>query len=165
MAADGSGATSHDVRIAERLAAWPGVTRERADCGTGVALAAGGVQIMHLHGGGAAELRLTRSVIDRLGPALADSGRVAIRPGREWIVVGLDADSDRSLVISLASVAIKACVPDPASGGAAPRTWAPCSAAAGGIPPERLAALVTAGGGSPMPLSQFPLLHRAGRDT
>jgi hypothetical protein len=125
-----------------------------------VALAAGGVQIMHLHGGGVAELRLTRPVIDRLGTALADSGRVAIQAGGEWILVGLDTDSDLSLVASLASVAIKACAADRAAGGAGPRSRGPCSAAAGGLAPERLAALFTAGGGSPMPMSQFPLLHR-----
>ncbi|MEW2355622.1 luciferase family protein [Spirillospora sp. NPDC029432] len=158
MAADGSGATSNDVRIADRLARWPGVSRERAECGTGTALAAGGVQIVHLHGGAVAELRLTRPVIGRLGEVLADSGRVAFIPGGEWVAVRLDTDSDLAMVASLASVAIKA----GSAPGAVPRPGAPCSAAAGGIAPDRLAALVTAGGGSPMPLSQFRLMHRTG---
>lgn len=159
MAADGSGASPNDARIVKRLAAWPGVTRQRADCGNGTALASNGVQVVHLHGNGAAELWLTRPVIDRLGAVLADSGRVTVRPSGDWVTVPLDTDSDLAMVASLASVAIKA------SGtlGTAARARTPCSAAAGGIPPDRLASLVTAGGGSPMPLSQFPLLRRVER--
>jgi hypothetical protein len=134
-----------------------------------VALAAAGVQVIHLHTGAEAELRLTRPVVDRMGAALADSGRVTIQPGGEWISVSLDTDSDMALVVSLASVAIKAGVAvagtpaGPASRAAAARLRVPCSLAAGGLPPDRLAALVTAGGGSPMPLSQFPLLPRGAR--
>ncbi|GAA2444831.1 hypothetical protein GCM10010191_71890 [Actinomadura vinacea] len=164
MAADGSGGTSHSGRIADRLSAWPGVSKVRADCGVGYALAAKGVQVMHLHTGDEAELRLTRPVVERLGAALADSGRVTIQPGGEWISVRLETGSDIALVVSLASVAIKVGV---AAAGvprsAAARHRGPCSAAAGGIPPDRLAALMTAGGGSPMPLGQFPLLPKGTR--
>ncbi|XVQ08001.1 luciferase family protein [Spirillospora sp. CA-255316] len=168
MAADGSGGTSHAGRIADRLSAWPGVSKVRADCGTGVALAAQGVQVIHLHTGAEAELRLTRPVVQRMGGALADSGRVTIQPGGEWISVALETGSDVALVVSLASVAIKAGVagagtPAGSASRAAARLRVPCSLAAGGLPPDRLAALVTAGGGSPMPLSQFPLLPRGAR--
>ena len=135
------------------------MSKVRADCGTGVALAAHGVQVIHLHTGTEAELRLTRPVVDRMGATLAESGQVAILPDGEWVSVRLDTDSDVSLVVSLASVAIKAAA---ASRGAA-RSRVPCSAAVAGLPPDRLAALVTAGGGSPMPLGQFPLLPRRTR--
>jgi hypothetical protein len=122
----------------------------------GTAFATAGRQFLHLHSDDSAELRLTRPVVGRLGAVLSSSGRVAIQPGGEWITVRLDTGSDVGLVVSLASVAIKA------NGTAlAPGGGAPCSAAAGGIPPERLARLITAGpGGSPMPLSQFPFLPR-----
>lgn len=134
MAASGSGATTNAGRLAARIEAWPGVSAVRADCGVGIALAAGGGQIMHLHTGDEAELRLTRPVVERLGAALAESGRVAIRPGGDWIAVRLDTDSDLSLVMSLASVAIKA-NSDPLRGSAAP---SPCGmAVAGGRRPPR----------------------------
>ncbi|WP_433324045.1 luciferase family protein [Spirillospora sp. CA-294931] len=112
MAVNGSGLTSNAGRIADRISAWPGVTRARADCGVGVALVSGGRQIMHLHGDDEAELRLTRAVVDRLGCTLAECERVEIRPGGEWITVRLDTDSDVALVVSLASVAIKATATD-----------------------------------------------------
>ncbi|TDD96098.1 luciferase family protein [Actinomadura rubrisoli] len=126
MATGGSGSHSNAGRIVARLRTWPGVSVVRADCGVGVALCAGGRQIMHLHGGDEAELCLTRPVVDRLGGALADSGRALVRPGGDWVAVRLDTDSDLAMVMSLASVAIKAALNRPVGAGA---RIAPCAAA------------------------------------
>ncbi len=109
-----------------RLRGWPGMSVVRADCGVGVALSAGGSQIIHLHGGDEAELCLTRPVVDRLGGALRESGRVSIRPGGDWVAVRLDTDSDVAMAVSLASVAIKAAA-GPARAGT---RIAPCAVAA-----------------------------------
>ncbi|MBO2452727.1 DUF5519 family protein [Actinomadura barringtoniae] len=101
------------------------MAKVRADCGMGVALTAGGSQIMHLHTDDEAELRLSRPVIERLGGVLTESGRVRIKPDSEWIAVRLDTDSDMALVVSLASVAIKAST----AADIAPHSYAPCGAA------------------------------------
>ncbi|WP_131741346.1 luciferase domain-containing protein, partial [Actinomadura roseirufa] len=123
MATGGSGTISNAGRIVARLRTWPGVTVVRADCGVGLALCTGTSQIMHLHCEDEAELCLTRPVVERLGAALADSGRVRVRPGGDWVAVRLDTDSDMAMVVSLASVAIKAAAdPRPAGG----RRVAPC---------------------------------------
>ncbi|MEU6041341.1 luciferase family protein [Actinomadura sp. NPDC047616] len=152
----GSGKTSHAGRIAARLAAWPGVSKVRADCGIGIALQAGGRQIVHLHCDDEAELRLTRPVVERLGGALAESGRVAIRAGGEWVAVRLDTDSDVALVVSLASVAIKAnTTPSPPPSPPPSKASSPCGAAV--RPPSaahtgrlrRLAAVIPGAGPRP----------------
>ncbi|RFU40112.1 hypothetical protein DZF91_18825 [Actinomadura logoneensis] len=95
-------------RLLEQVGSWPDVAVVRADCGLGSALAADGRQVLHLHGGDEAEFRLTRPVLERLGAALAGSGRVRVRPGGEWVAVRLDTDSDMALALSLTSVALKA---------------------------------------------------------
>nr|WP_307797195.1 luciferase family protein [Actinomadura barringtoniae] len=125
VAAHGNGSISLAGRIVDRLNSWPGVAKVRADCGMGVALTAGGSQIMHLHTDDEAELRLSRPVIERLGGVLTESGRVRIKPDSEWIAVRLDTDSDMALVVSLASVAIKAST----AADIAPHSYAPCGAA------------------------------------
>ncbi|MEV5575848.1 luciferase family protein [Spirillospora sp. NPDC052269] len=127
MAANGSGATATadtGGRLLAQVRSWPDVAVVRADCGLGTALAAGGRQVLHLHGGDEVEFRLTRPVLDRLGEALAGSGRVRVRPGGEWVAVRLDTDSDFALALSLTSVAIKATgtVRDPAPCGAESRS-------------------------------------------
>ncbi|MFC4913601.1 luciferase family protein [Actinomadura gamaensis] len=137
MAANGSGATAavggdarpagrraaggNGGRLLEQVGSWPDVSVVRADCGFGRALATGGRQVLHLHGD-EAEFRLTRPVLDRLGEALAGTGRVRVRPGGEWVAVRLDTDSDLALALALTSVAIKAT--------AAVRDAGPCGAAA-----------------------------------
>ncbi|MCP2340890.1 luciferase domain-containing protein [Actinomadura rupiterrae] len=140
MAANGSGATTavggtarpverwgaggNGGRLLEQVGSWPGVSVVRADCGLGRALAADGRQVLHLHGGDEAEFRLTRPVLERLGEALAGSGRVRVRPGGEWVAIRLDTDSDVALALALTSVAIKATgtVRDAAPCDAASRT-------------------------------------------
>lgn len=105
-------------RLTRQLDAWPAVHADRAECGLGTGFAAAhraGGQIVHLHGGDEAELYLTRPVIDRLGAALRESGRVSVSPGGDWVRVRLDTESDVRLVMSLASVAIKASGPDASS--------------------------------------------------
>jgi hypothetical protein len=131
----GSDRTSYAGRIADRLEAWPGVTKLRADCGIGLALQVGGNQFVHFHTDDEAELRLTRPVLERLGEALAASGRVAVRPGGEWVAVRLDTDSDMALVVSLASVAIKA---NTTTGHVASRSLSPCGVAVRSPRPGRL---------------------------
>ncbi|WP_242911285.1 luciferase domain-containing protein [Actinomadura terrae] len=130
MATGGSGTVSNAGRVVARLREWSGVSVGRADCGVGVALCAGHGQFMHLHTGDEAELCLTRAVLDRLGGALADSGRVLVRPGGDWVAVRLDTDSDVAMVVALASVAIKAHTPPTARGT---RTT-PCPAASPSLP-------------------------------
>ncbi|WP_242894102.1 luciferase domain-containing protein [Actinomadura litoris] len=125
MATGGSGTDSNAGRVVARLRKWSGVSVGRADCGLGVALCAGHGQFMHLHTGDEAELCLTRPVVDRLGGALADSGRVLVRPGGDWVAVRLDTDSDMAMAVSLASVAIKAHTRPAARG----TPIAPCPAA------------------------------------
>jgi hypothetical protein len=102
-------------RLTRQLDAWPAVHAARAECGLGTGFSAAhraGGQIVHLHGGDEAELYLTRAVIARLGDALRESGRVTVTPGGDWVRVRLDTESDVRLVMSLASVAIKASGPD-----------------------------------------------------
>jgi hypothetical protein len=98
-------------RLTAQLDAWPAVRAGRAECGVGTGFAPArrsGAQIVHLHGGDEAELHLTRPVIARLGDVLLKSGRVVVTPGGDWVRVRLDTESDVALVMSLASVAIKA---------------------------------------------------------
>lgn len=94
-----------------QVAAWPGVSRTRAECGVGQALAIGGRQIAHLHHDATIELRLGRPAIARMGEALVASGQVAVRSsadaGRDWVSVGLHGPGDETLAIALASVAIQ----------------------------------------------------------
>jgi Family of unknown function (DUF5519) len=110
-------------RLTRQLDAWPAVRAGRAECGLGTGFSAAhqaGAQIVHLHGGDEVELHLTRAVIARLGDALRESGRVAVTPGGDWIRVRLDTESDVRLVMSLASVAIKANDPDARGEAASP---------------------------------------------
>lgn len=108
VAAKGSGASSFADRLANRLNTWPAVSVARADCGIGTGLGVGTYQILHLHSADEAELLLTRPVVERLGDALTRSGRVSVQPGGDWVRIGLATDSDVTLALSLASVAIKA---------------------------------------------------------
>lgn len=97
-------------RLTAQLDAWPVMSIGLAECGmgTGFAERLAGTQVVHLHGGDEVELRLTWPVIVRLGDALRECGRVTITPGGDWVRIRLDTASDVELVMSLASVAIKA---------------------------------------------------------
>jgi hypothetical protein len=66
------------------------------------------VSVARLHYPDAAELRLTWPVIQRLGDALADGGRIRVDPGSDWIRVPLEGTSDLRLLLMLMSVAIQA---------------------------------------------------------
>ncbi|MEV5706853.1 luciferase family protein [Actinoallomurus sp. NPDC052274] len=95
-------------RVAAQLTTWPGLAAGRPSCGVGRGFAFRGTQILHLHTGDEADLRLTRSFIDRVDQVLAESGQIVVRPGDDWVTVRLDTDTAGSLLISLMSLAIQA---------------------------------------------------------
>ncbi|GAA4637899.1 hypothetical protein GCM10023196_093530 [Actinoallomurus vinaceus] len=94
--------------MAAQLTAWPGLDTGRPSCGVGRGFAFHGTQILHLHTGDEADLRLTRPFIDRLDQVLTESGQIVIRSGDDWVTVRLDTDTAGSLLISLVSLAIQA---------------------------------------------------------
>ncbi len=106
-------------RVAAQLTAWPGLTATRPSCGSGSAFSARGGEVVHLHTGDEADLRLTCPFVDRLVTVLAQSGQVVTRPDHDWVTVRLDGDLDGSLLISLTSLAIQALEE--------PRETQPCS--------------------------------------
>lgn len=95
-------------RVAAQLAAWPGLETGRPSCGVGRGFAYRGAQILHLHSGDEADLRLSRPFIDRLDRVLTEGGQVTVRPGDDWVTVHLDTDTAGALLISLTSLAIQA---------------------------------------------------------
>jgi hypothetical protein len=106
-------------RVAAQLTTWPGLAAGRPSCGVGSGFSFRGDQILHLHTGDEADLRLNRSFVRRLDTVLTESGQVVIRPGDDWVTVLLDSDTAGSLLISLTSLAIRA--------QAEPRDNLPCS--------------------------------------
>jgi hypothetical protein len=85
-----------------------------AGCGSGVGvgLAPDARQILHVHSDRQAELCLTRTAIDRLRPALAESGTVGGTVDQasdgDWASFQLDTEHDVELLLTLLSVALKA---------------------------------------------------------
>lgn len=108
-------------RVAAQLTAWPGLDTGRPSCGVGRGFAFHGTQVLHLHTGDEADLRLTRPFIDRLDQVLAESGQIVIRPGDDWVTVRLDTDTAGSLLITLTSLAIQAV--EERAAPARPCTW------------------------------------------
>ena len=94
-------------------------------------------QILHFHDESYADLRLTRAVIGRMRDVLAQSGRIFLVPGDDWIGLRLETFSDVTLLVTLVSVAIKANLgsPSPAPpsppGGAAGAAVSVASCGAG----------------------------------
>jgi Family of unknown function (DUF5519) len=79
-----------------------------------------GEQVLHLHTGGEADLRLSRAVVERFEKVLYESGQVVVRPDDDWVTVHLDTDTAGSMLLSLLSLAIHAMEePD----GGQPCTW------------------------------------------
>jgi hypothetical protein len=107
--------------VAAQLTAWPDLQAGRPFCGTGRSFSFRGDQILHLHTGGEADLRLSRPFVERLDKVLAESGQVVVRPDDDWVTVLLDTDTAGSLLISLMSLAIQA-MDEP--NDAQPCTWA-----------------------------------------
>jgi hypothetical protein len=105
-----------------QVGSWPGVRSTSAECGLGVGLSVDARQVVHLHADGTAELFLTWPVIGRLSKALRDCGRVQMEPGGDWVRMRLESDSDVALLISLASVAIKA-ITSPTAADGRPRAY------------------------------------------
>lgn len=95
-------------RVAAQLTTWPGLEASRPSCGTGRSFSFHGDQILHLHTGGEADLRLSRACVERLDKVLAESGQVVTRPDDAWVTVRLDTDTAGALLISLMSLAIRA---------------------------------------------------------
>ncbi len=99
------------ARLLSQVETWPGVSRARAECGVGHALAVRGTQILHVHSESAVELRLGRPAIDRMGEVLAHSGQAEIRSsgdhGEDWVGIRLYVAADEALAVALASVAIQ----------------------------------------------------------
>ncbi len=108
-------------RVAAQLTTWPGLQAGRPSCGAGHGFGVHGDQILHLHTGDEADLRLTGPFVQRLSAVLAESGQVVIRPGDDWVTVRLDSDTTGSLLISLMSLAIRSQAERPAG---QPCTWA-----------------------------------------
>ena len=123
--------TSFAGRVISQLTSWSAVRAAKADCGVGVGVGTRSGQFVHFHGAETADLFLTHAVIERMHEVLAESGRVLIRPGHDWVQVRLEADSDVALLVTLASLAIKANDTPPA---VATRP-APCGAATARIHP------------------------------
>ncbi|HEY0543503.1 MAG TPA: luciferase family protein [Actinoallomurus sp.] len=95
-------------RVAAQLTTWPGLEAGRPSCGAGRSFSFQGGQILHLHTGEEADLRLSRVFIQRLDKVLVDSGHVVTRPDDDWVTVLLDTDTDGAMLISLMSLAIHA---------------------------------------------------------
>lgn len=95
-------------RVFEELRGWPALAVRRAECGEGPALAAGDRQLLHLHSGDQAALRLTWPVIQRMGAALLACDSVTLAHHEDWLRVRLDSASDGKMLVSLVSVAIQA---------------------------------------------------------
>jgi hypothetical protein len=95
-------------RALAALRHWPALTECPADSGAGIGLAAGSLQIVHLHLADEAELYLTWPVILRLGVALAGTRQVRFAPGDDWVIARLATEGDVTTLTSLVSVAIQA---------------------------------------------------------
>lgn len=95
-------------RALEDLMTWPGLSAAPARCGTGTAVLADRGEIAHFHSERQADLYLGRPAIDRLREELGHSTAVRLVPGSGWVSVMLGGTRDADLVISLASVALRA---------------------------------------------------------
>jgi luciferase-like monooxygenase len=95
-------------RVAAQLTTWPGLQASRPSCGAGRSFSFRGGQILHLHTGGEADLRLSARFVARLDRVLAESGQVVMRPDDDWVTVRLDTDTAGEMLISLTSLAIQA---------------------------------------------------------
>ncbi|MCW2882594.1 MAG: hypothetical protein JWQ95_6694 [Sphaerisporangium sp.] len=95
-------------RVLERLETWPAVHVGDAACGTGTGVGVNDRQVLHLHADHEADLCLSRSVIERMGPTLMTAEQVILHPGRGWVGVRLETDGDIDLLVALFSVAVKA---------------------------------------------------------
>jgi hypothetical protein len=107
-------------RVAAQLTTWPGLEAGRPSCGAGRGFSFRGGQILHLHTGEEADLRLSRTFVERLDKVLVESGQVVTRPDDDWVTVLLDTDTDGAMLISLMSLAIRAAEKPE---GSQPCTW------------------------------------------
>jgi hypothetical protein len=105
--------------VAAQLTTWPGLEAGRPSCGAGRSFSFQGGQILHLHTGEEADLRLSRTFVERLDQVLVESGQVVTRPDDDWVTVLLDTDTAGAMLISLMSLAIRATEE--------PEGWQPCT--------------------------------------
>ncbi|MCZ4099697.1 MULTISPECIES: luciferase domain-containing protein [Streptomyces] len=103
-------------RAMEDLMTWPGLSAAPARCGTGTAVLADGAEIVHFHSERQADLG--RPAIERLHEELGHSTALRLLPGSGWVTVVLGGDRDADLLITLASVALRAQTHRAAGGGA-----------------------------------------------
>lgn len=99
---------SEAERVAAQLTTWPDLEAGRPSCGAGRSFSFRGDQILHLHTGGEADLRLSLRFVRRLDQVLAESGQVVTRPDDAWVTVRLDTDTAGAMLITLTSLAIQA---------------------------------------------------------
>jgi hypothetical protein len=95
-------------RALEDLLTWPGLSAAPAPCGTGTAVLADGEEIAHFHSERQADLNLGRPAIERLHEELGHSTALRLIPGSGWVSVVLGGSRDADLVVTLASVALRA---------------------------------------------------------
>ncbi len=110
-AVGGSGPVPFTDRALEQLCMWPALEVSRTGNGASLRTRGSAVPIALLRHPDEAELCLTWPVIQRLGDALADGGRVRIEPGTDWVAMPLQGSSDLRLLLLLMSVAIRAHAP------------------------------------------------------
>ena len=96
----------HLVPLLRRI---DGVVESPSAFGAGDAYWCNGTEIAHFDSADVVDLRLTRSVIRELRPALRDDARVQLRKGSsDWIEVRVTASSDIAFVVELAERAAAA---------------------------------------------------------
>ena len=110
-AADGGGPVPFADRALGQLRTGPALEVRRTGNGASVRTRGSAALIARLRHPDEAELCLTWPVIERLGDALADDGRVRIEPGSDWVAMPLQGSSDLRLLLLLMSVAIRAHAP------------------------------------------------------
>ncbi len=90
----------------------------------GPALWVNGKEVLHSDGADTYDVRLTRQLIGEMRPRLRADQRIRLRPSTssDWIEVVLEADSDESLLVELAALAVAAHLPSPGTPMTAPPT-------------------------------------------
>ncbi len=95
--------------IERRLAAVPGLTARESRYGHGPAFYVGRREVVHFHGDGRMDVRLTAEVIRLRRREGGFDDRVTPEGGaRDWVKVRVAAPSDVALAVDLAEEAVRA---------------------------------------------------------
>jgi hypothetical protein len=95
--------TDLEHTLRQRLRRVDGVIESDSMFGEEMAYWVNGKEVAHFHGDRAVELRLTRSVIRALKPALRDDPRVQLRTSSsDWIVLSFESAEDIDFIVGLA---------------------------------------------------------------